>query len=212
MLSAVTYAAGTPASSALQHGLRQLGLRREGDVVGDPGGATAVAIVGPAGGEVQGPVQEGVPARPGVGEEDPDLRVRRAPRRAAVLRLHARRLVALLQEPGLVDHQHALRVAQVLHHVGAQVVAHRVRVPRRAIEELLEAIRRRVARRLGELPAVLALDTAQQPAQVGRRMPPRLRPREPRPDPPHRRREVLVPCRRHRHAAPFAHSRGTILT
>ena len=90
-----------------------------------------------------------MPARAGVGQEDADLAVLRAPGRPAVLALDPRRLLPLLEEAGLVDHQDARGVAQVRHHVGAQVVAHRVRVPGGAVEELLDAVGGRVADRLG---------------------------------------------------------------
>jgi len=90
------------------HGLRQFGLRREGAIVRDPGGAAALAVVGPTGGQVERPIQEGVAARAGIGEEHADLGVGAPPRRAAVPRPDPRRLAALLQEPDLVDHQHAL--------------------------------------------------------------------------------------------------------
>src|SRR4051794_7478793 len=52
-------------------------------------------------------------------------------------------------------------------------------------EEVLHPVRRAVARRLGELPAVLAPHRRQQPAQVRQRAPARLDPPEPRPEPPH---------------------------
>ncbi len=66
------------------------------------------AIVGPPLGQVQLPVEEGAPARRGVGEEDPDPAVLDPPRRAAVLPLHADRLATLLEEAGLVDDQDRL--------------------------------------------------------------------------------------------------------
>jgi hypothetical protein len=71
-----------------------------------------------------------VAAPRGVREEHPDLAVLDAPRRPAVLPVHARRLVTLLEEPGLVDDQHARAVAEALDHIGAEVIPHGVRVPR----------------------------------------------------------------------------------
>jgi hypothetical protein len=127
----------------------------------------------------------------GVAQEHADLAVLDAPRRAAALALHPGRLAALLQEARLVQHQHRIRVAQVLDDVGAQVVADRVGVPAHAREEVLHAVRRRVAGGLGQLPAVLALQGRQQPAQVGQGPPPRLGPGEARRDP--RRQGVQLP-------------------
>jgi len=122
-----------------------------------------------------------VPAR--VAEEDADLAVLDAARRAGILPLHADRLLALLHEPGLVQHQHGAGVAEVLDHVGPQVVPDRVGVPAHPREEVLHPVRRAVARRLGQLPAVLAPQGREQPAQVGQRAPSRLDPPEPRREP-----------------------------
>ena len=127
---------------ALEHRLRLRGLGGERDLVGDARRPAALPVVGPTGGQVERAVQEGMPARAGVGEEDADLGVRGPPRRAAVLRLHPRRLGALLAEARFVDHQDARGVAQVRHDGGPQVVAHRVGIPHGAVEERLEALSR----------------------------------------------------------------------
>jgi hypothetical protein len=55
----------------------------------------------------------------------------------------------------------------VLVHIGLQVIADRVRIPLHAGEKLLHPVRYGIADRLGELPAVLALNRRQQPMQVG---------------------------------------------
>jgi len=133
----------------------------------------------------------------------------RAPGRPAVLALDPSGLLALLEEARLIHDQDALRVAQVRDHVGLQVVAHRVRIPDGAVEELLEAIGGRRAHQLGEVPTVLARHRAEQAAQVGRRVPPRLRPRFARADLRHHRREVLGPRRDRRHHPPPPSSRGS---
>jgi hypothetical protein len=132
-----------------------------------------------------------VPA--GVAQEDPDLAVLDPARGAAVLALHARRLLALLHEAGLVQHQHGLRVAEVLDHVRPQVVPDRVRLPPHPAQEVLHPVGCRVARGLGELPAVLAPQGRQQPAQVGQRPPARLDPPEPRREPPRQLVQALRP-------------------
>src|SRR3954470_11727424 len=72
----------------------------------------------------------------------------------------------------------------MLHHVGPQVVADRVGVPPHPAEEVLHPVRRAVARRLRQLPAVLAPQGRQQPAQVRQQTPARLAPPKPRPEPP----------------------------
>jgi hypothetical protein len=142
-------------------------------------------------------------AAAGVAEEDADLAVLDPPRRARVLPLHPGRLRAFLDEAGLVQDQHGIRVAQVLHDVGVQVIADRVGVPACATEEVLHAVGRRIACRFGQLPAVLALHGRQQATQVCRGTPPRLGAREPRRDPPQHRIETARPAshlRSRRHA------------
>jgi len=84
----------------------------------DPGGATALRIVGPGAREVEGTIQEGGPLLRGVGQEDPDLGVGGIADRAGVLAPNAAGSVALLDEPGVVDDQHpARRIAEVVDHV-----------------------------------------------------------------------------------------------
>jgi hypothetical protein len=87
-----------------------------------------------------------------------------------------------LHNAGLVQHQHRLRVPQVLDHVLPEVVADPVGVPPRAIQQPLHPIRGQLPGLLGQPPAVLALDLAQQPLQVGQCPPPRLHPPEPSTD------------------------------
>ena len=146
-----------------------------------------------------------------VAQEDADLAGLDPPRRARILPLHAGRLRALLQEPGLVQHEHGTLVTQVLRHVGLQVVTHRVRVPSHPAQEILHPVRRRVPGCLGQLPAVLALNRRQQASQVGRGAPAWLGPHEPRRDPSHHliqtRRPILhVRLRRHAASPPNRHN------
>jgi hypothetical protein len=86
-------------------------------------------------------------------------------------------------EPGLVQHQHRVRVAQVLDHVGPHVVAHAVGVPPCSIEQPLHAVGNQLTGLLGQPPAVLAFDLAQQSLQPAQRPPARLDASEPRADP-----------------------------
>jgi hypothetical protein len=134
---------------------------------------------------VERAIEQGVALEAGVAEEDADLAVLDPARGAGVLPLHARRLRPLLHEPGLVEHQHGAGIAEMLHHVGPQVVADRVGVPPPPAEEVLHPVRRAVARRLGEPPAVLAFHGGEETAQVHQRAPARLDPPEPWPEPPH---------------------------
>jgi hypothetical protein len=127
-----------------------------------------------------------------VAEKDADLAVLDAAGRARVLPLHAGRLRALLDEAGLVDHQHGVLIAEMLDRVGPQVVAHGLGIPAHAEEEVLHPVGRAVARGLGQLPAVLALDRRQQALEIRRRPPARLDPKKARRDP---RRQRVEPTR-----------------
>lgn len=104
---------------------------------------------------LQVPVDRGVLAGGGVDRVDGDLGVLDPARSAGVLALHAHGRGALLQVAGLVDHEHGVGVVQVLDHVGAYVVADRVGVPLRTVQQVLHAVRGGVTRVLGQGPAVL---------------------------------------------------------
>jgi hypothetical protein len=90
----------------------------------------------------------------GVGEVDGDLGVLDAAGGAGVLALHPDRVGALLQIPGLINDQYRTRVAKVLDHVVAQVVADRVVVPAGPTQQVLHAIGGVVPGVLGDRPAV----------------------------------------------------------
>jgi hypothetical protein len=66
-------------------------------------------------------------------------------------------------------------VREVLDHVFAQVVADLIRVPPGAVQQPLYPLRIVLADGLGQLPAVLALDLAEQPEEVALRSLPGLR-------------------------------------
>ena len=134
-------------------------------------------------GQVQLPVDERPPLGAGVGEKDAELAVVDLAGGARVLALHPHRGGALLEEAGLVDHQHPGRVAQVLDHIGAQVVADQVRVPVSGGQQPLHPIRGRLPGMLGQLPAVLATHVAEQPPQIGQHPPAWLGAGEPPRDP-----------------------------
>ena len=103
----------------------------------------------------------------GIGEKHPDLAVLDAACGAGVLALHARRLVALLEKAGLIQHQHGVGIAEMLDHIGAQVIAHRIGIPVHAGKEILHAIGAGIAGGFRQVPAVLALKRGEQALQVG---------------------------------------------
>src|SRR4051794_41570398 len=127
----------------------------------------------------------------GVAKEDADLAVLDAPRRAGVLAVDPGRLGALLEKASLIQHQDRVVVTQVLDHIGAQIIAQiiaqRIGVPVNAREELLHAVWRGVAGRLGEVPAVLPLQGSQQALKISQGASARLRTPEPRGNPPSNR-------------------------
>jgi hypothetical protein len=166
-----------------QHGRAELGLGRERDLVRHIGPRAPLGVAGPALGQVERAVDQGVPLRAGVGEEHADLAVLDPARGAGILPLHADRMRALLHEAGLIQHQHRPRIAQVLDDVGPQVVADPIGVPTHPTEEILHPVGRGIPGGFGQLPTVLALDRRQQPTQVGQRTAPRLDPAEARRDP-----------------------------
>jgi hypothetical protein len=104
-----------------------------------------------------------VPAIAGIHQVDGDLGVLDAAGGAGVLALHPSCLGALLEIPGLVDDQHRIGIAEVLHEVVAEVVADPVVVPHRPGEQVLHPVGAGVAGVLGDRPAVLARQVRQQP-------------------------------------------------
>ena len=138
-------------------------LGRKPHLTGDTGGSAAVGIVDPCLGQVQLPVDQGMPGIGGVDQVDGDLGVLDPPGGAGVLTLHPNRRGALLEIAGLVDDQHRLGVAEVLDNVGAHVIADPVVVPHRPTKQVLHPIRAGVAGVLGDRPAVLARQIRQQP-------------------------------------------------
>jgi hypothetical protein len=83
-------------------------------------------------------------------------------------------VTALFQKASLIDHQHGLRIPQMLDDIAAQRIAHRLGVPQRPAQQMLKGIRRGIPAHLGQLPAVLALGRTQQAAQIGHGPLPRL--------------------------------------
>ena len=96
-------------------------------------------------GQIQFPVQQRPAIGAGVGQKYPDLAVLNPPHRAAVLPLHPGRLVAFLEEAGLINHQHSVSVGQVFHNVVPEVVANQVGVPTVAGQQALHPVRSGVA-------------------------------------------------------------------
>ena len=88
------------------------------------------------------------------------------PDRAAILAGDASRVAAFFEKPGFVEDQHAVGIPQMLHDIGAQLIADGVGVPVGAAQQVLEAIGSRLAADFRHLPAVLALGLTEQAAQI----------------------------------------------
>lgn len=81
---------------------------------------------------------------------------------SGVLSCNAAGLAAPLEESCLVNDQHAARVGpEVREYIVAQIVAHPVGIPARDAQQALHTLRIGIADRLGELPAILALDAVE---------------------------------------------------
>ncbi len=137
-------------------------LGREREVLWDTSGPAAVRVLSPRACYVQGPVDRGVPAGSGIDHVDGDLGVLDAASSARVLALDTDGRDALLQVPGLVDHEHRLGVVQMFHHIGADIVADCVGVPLRPVQQVLHPVRGRVTGVLSEGPTVLSRQVRQQ--------------------------------------------------
>jgi len=157
-------ARGNPAAQrTLQQLLGKLRFGRKRHLLRHTGFLASLGVVGPHLGQIQFPVQKRAPLRARVSEKDANLAVLPAARGPAVLALYPDRLRAFLKETSLVHDQHAVRIAQILNHVGLQVVTHTIRVPLRRIEQPLHPLRTRLTQLFGKLPAILALDAREQP-------------------------------------------------
>jgi hypothetical protein len=78
------------------------------------------------------------------------------------LALHTGRVFALLEETRLIHDQHGITLTELFNDVLAKDVASCVRIPLCPLEKVLHPIGRGFADPFCELPAVFALDYAQQ--------------------------------------------------
>jgi hypothetical protein len=92
-------------------------------------------------------------------------------------------MAALLEKAGLVNDQHPLWRSQMRHHIAAQIVPHRFGIPHSAPQQMLYPVGRDIAIDFGQLPAIFALDWAEQPPQIGPHTPPRVPAGKPRTNP-----------------------------
>src|SRR5271166_3413477 len=151
---------------APDHAPRQLRLGGKLNRLWDLGRTTALAVLCPLTGNVECAVHQRRALVRAIAEKHANLAVLDAPRRAAILTLHTRRMLTLLQKTRLIDDEYRLPTVQFFHYITAYPVARLFCIPARSVQKMLDRIRRRFAHPLGQLPAVLALTAAQQALQI----------------------------------------------
>jgi hypothetical protein len=115
----------------------------------------------------------------GVGQVDHDLRTLDPPCGAGVLALHPDRGGALLQVPGLIDHQDPARLAEPGHHPVPHVTQHPIRIPRRRGQQPLHPPRAGLTGMLGQAPTVRARQPGHHPKHEAPQPQPRFHPAHP---------------------------------
>ena len=165
------------------HRLRLPRLGHEFHLLRDARRPAPLRVTGPGLRHVQLPVDQRVPEPGGIGKEHPDLAVLRPPRGTGILSLDSRRPGALFQEPGVIGDQHPAGVAQMLHHIRADVIADPVHLPVRAAQQPLHPIGTPLAGPFRQRPAVLPLQARDQPGHILPHPGPRLGAGEPARDP-----------------------------
>jgi hypothetical protein len=98
------------------------------------------------------------PVRGCVGQEHSDLAVFDAPGGARVLSLRSDRPDPLLQEPGLVDHEHRLRMIEARRDQITQVLGGTIVVPHCGTQQPLHSVRAGMASVFGQPPPVFPAD------------------------------------------------------
>jgi hypothetical protein len=156
-----------PVQCPRQHPLDQLGLGGKPHRLGNARWLSSRRVVDPLGGQGQLPLEKGLLPLRGIGQKDTHLAGLNPSCRPTVLTRDTDAPGALLEDARLVDNQDPRLVAEVLHHVVAQIVTHRVGVPARPAQQVQYPGGCRVAGFLGQLPAVVALGAGEQAAHLG---------------------------------------------
>src|ERR1019366_10604146 len=135
---AVHLVGGNPSRSgaciqcAPDHAPRQLRLGGKLDRLSNPGLPAAFSILGPLLRNVQFPVHQRRALIAGIAEKHANLAVLDAPSRAAILTLHSRRMLTLLQKTRLIDDEYRLPAVQFFHHITAYPAARLFCIPARS--------------------------------------------------------------------------------
>jgi hypothetical protein len=172
-LHAVPRAPGGGDAGGASPGQQRAGQWRRGrttPVRRDPGLATTRPVLGPCHGQRQVPVQEARAQWPGRAPEHAALAVLDGAGRATVLAGDASRGLPCVQNAGLIQDQHAVRVPQMRDDIAAPRITHRIGVPVSPVQHRLEALGGGLAPDCGPRPAVLPLGRTE-PALSRRRGP-----------------------------------------
>jgi hypothetical protein len=139
-----------------QHLYRKLGLGAKGNVDRDTRFPATGGIIGPAGGQIQLTVNQGVPTGSNPGEKDADLAVFHTSGGSTILVRDPRRLFAVLGETGLINGHNGVLASQGLHGQSAHFIAHGVLVPDGIGKQALHAVGSGFTGLLSQLPPILA--------------------------------------------------------
>ena len=110
----------------------QLRFGRQAPVLWNPHLPAAVASISPVFGPVEFAVQPDVAQRAGLGQEHPDLAVVDPDRPYRCICGRLRLTATFFEEADFIDDPDGCRLSQMLGHIGAPLVAHRVRLPQEA--------------------------------------------------------------------------------
>jgi hypothetical protein len=144
----------------------QLRLGGKRPVRRDAGLPAALHIVGPSFGQIQLPSQQRLAQWAGITQQHADLAVLHFAGRTAILAGHARRVRPFFETAGLVEHQHAVELPQMLDHIATELIPHGIGVPVGPAQHILEAIGDSRAADFCHLPTVVALGLTEQALQI----------------------------------------------
>src|SRR5829696_775542 len=132
-----------------KHLFGQLGLGAHPDLLWHSASLAALLVMSPLLGQIQLPVDESLTPKGGIGQKHPDLAVLRLAGGAGVLALDPDALLALLDEARFIDDEDRTLLTQMLTHIASEIVAHGIGVPVGSTQQVLKAVGRSIARRLG---------------------------------------------------------------
>ena len=126
--------------------------------------------------QIEFAVDQRMPPAAGIGKKHADLAILDTSGSAAILPCHPGRFAALFEKTGLIDGEDAIIGAQMRDHIIAAQIAGRIRLPYGPAQHPLGTPRTRITDLLGQLPAVFALDRAQQTFEIEVCLAARIRP------------------------------------